>query len=63
MDQGGEDFSVLELLRGFENKCVNELLARDLQLLQLEFKVDLFIRTMDKSFRKDLAILLVNKHK
>ena len=58
-EKGGKGLSVSELLREFE-KRYNELSVRDRELLQSE-KVDLFVRATDKSFRKDMTILLEDR--
>ena len=58
-EKGGKGLSVSELLREFE-KRYNELSVKDRELLQSE-KVDLFVRAADKSFRKDITILLEDR--
>ena len=51
--------SVSELLREFE-KRYNELSVKNRELLQSE-KLDLFVRATNKSFRKDITILLQDR--
>ena len=54
IEKGGNNPSVLELLREFDKRC-NELSVRDRELLHSK---KVFIRAMDKTLKKDLTILL-----